>query len=154
MLFRSIGAPYAHATAPLRRLIDRWSLAICLAVSAGREAPAWARESLAELPGLMQESSQRASRLNADTINRVEAALLRPLLGRRIEATVIELRGDGRAAVQIAEPAVTATAPVAAGTTPGTTVSLTLTGVDVAEGTVEFAAQPASGRAEPDSGVP
>lgn len=150
----AIGAPYAHATAPLRRLIDRWSLAICLAVSAGREAPAWARESLAELPGLMQESSQRASRLNADTINRVEAALLRPLLGRRIEATVIELRGDGRAAVQIAEPAVTATAPVAAGTTPGTTVSLTLTGVDVAEGTVEFAAQPASGRAEPDSGVP
>lgn len=136
----AIGAPYAHATAPLRRLVDRWSLAICRAVSQGREAPAWVRGSLAELPGLMQESAQRASRLNAETINRVEAALLRPLIGRRIDATVIELRGDDRAAVQIADPAVTATAPVAVGTTPGQTVSLMLTVVDVANGTVEFAA--------------
>src|SRR5690606_34403076 len=63
----AIAAPYAHATARLRRLVDRWALAICLAVSQGEEIPAWARESLPELPALMQESSQRASRLNAET---------------------------------------------------------------------------------------
>lgn len=136
----AIAAPYAHATAPLRRLVDRWSLAICLALSQGQEAPSWARDSLGELPGLMQESSQRASRLNSDTINRVEAALLRPLVGTTLEATVIELRGENRAAVQIADPAVTATAPVPAGTRPGTDVRVLLTGVDVAHGTVEFAA--------------
>ncbi|MEJ1088812.1 RNB domain-containing ribonuclease [Microbacterium sp. Mu-80] len=136
----AIAAPYAHATAPLRRLVDRWSLAICLAVSAGGQAPSWARESLTELPELMQQSGQRASRLNADTVNRVEAALLRPLVGQRVEATVIELRGDDRAAVQLADPAVTATAPVPAGTAPGSTVSLTLVRTDVAKGTVEFAA--------------
>src|SRR5690606_7936784 len=71
----AIGAPYAHATAPLRRLVDRWSLTICLAISQGRPAPEWATSSLAQLPELMAQSSQRASQLNADTLNRVEAAL-------------------------------------------------------------------------------
>lgn len=136
----AIAAPYAHATAPLRRLVDRWSLAICLAISEGSEVPAWARESLSELPALMQSSSQRASRLNADTVNRVEAALLTPLVGSRIDATVIELRGDEgtRAEIQIADPAVTASAPVPAGAKPGDTVSVTLVRADIAEGEVEF----------------
>lgn len=136
----AIGAHYAHATAPLRRLVDRWSLAICLAVSQGEPAPDWARESLSDLPELMQQSAQRAATLNAETINRVEAALLHPLVGSSIEATVIELRGESRAAVQIADPAVTASAPVPAGTTPGETVTLRLTGVDVAKGEIQFAA--------------
>ncbi|MGN7976765.1 RNB domain-containing ribonuclease [Microbacterium sp. 22195] len=136
----AIGAPYAHATAPLRRLVDRWSLAICEAVSQGRPAPEWARESLPQLPDVMQQSAQRASTLNGETIDRVEAALLHPLVGKSIEATVIELRGESRAAVQIAEPAVTASAPVRAGTAPGDTVTLKLTSVDVAKGEVQFAA--------------
>ncbi|WP_460800453.1 RNB domain-containing ribonuclease [Microbacterium sp. GXF6406] len=135
----AIGAPYAHATAPLRRLVDRWVLTICLAVSTDAEIPAWARESLDDLPALMQESGQRASRLNADTVNRVEAALLTPLVGQRISASVIELRNGGeRAQIQIAEPAVTATAPVPAGTQPGDTVSLTVVRADIARGEVEF----------------
>ena len=70
----------------------------------------------------------------------MEAALLHPFVGETIEATVIELRGENRAAVQIADPAVTATAPVGAGAAPGETVQLRLAGTDVARGTVEFAA--------------
>lgn len=134
----AIGAPYAHATAPLRRLVDRWVLAICLAVSNGDPTPAWARSSLAQLPALMQESGQRASRLNAATINRVEAALLTPLIGSTVDATVIELRGE-RAAVQLADPAVTATAPIPSGTRPGDVVQLRVVSADIAEGEVEFA---------------
>ena len=136
----AIAAPYAHATAPLRRLVDRWALAICLGISDGSGAPAWARESLAELPELMQSSGQRASRLNADTINRVEAALVKPLVGSTIEATVIEIRNDGeRAGIQIADPAVTASAPVPAGTKPGETVMLKVVRADIAKGEMEFA---------------
>ena len=134
----AIGAPYAHATAPLRRLVDRWTLAICLAVSEGDPVPEWARSSLGELPELMQESGQRASRLNAATINSVEAALLTPLVGTTIEATVIELRGE-RAAVQIAEPAVTATAPLPTGAKPGEVVRLRVVSADIAKGEVEYA---------------
>lgn len=136
----AIAAPYAHATAPLRRLVDRWALAICLGISNGSGAPAWARDSLAELPDLMQASNQRASRLNADTINRVEAALMRPLVGSIIEATVIELRNGGeRAGVQLSDPAVTASAPVPADVKPGETVTLRVVTADIAKGEVEFA---------------
>ena len=134
----AIAAPYAHATAPLRRLVDRWALAICLAEANGEPAPEWARASLGELPALMQESGQRASRLNAATINSVEAALLTPLVGTTIEATVIELRGE-RAAVQIADPAVTATAPLPPGAEPGDVVRLRIVRADIAKGEVEFA---------------
>jgi len=137
----AIAAPYAHTTAPLRRLVDRWSLTICLAISEGEEVPGWARESLSQIPEIMQQSRQRESQLNTNTINRVEAALLTPLVGTRIEATVIELRGeDGdRAQIQIADPAVTASAPIPAGTKPGDTISVQLVRADIAKGQVEFA---------------
>ncbi|MFS0852376.1 RNB domain-containing ribonuclease [Microbacterium sp. 179-I 3D4 NHS] len=135
----AIGAPYAHATAPLRRLVDRWVLAICLAVSEGRSVPTWVRESLGDLPGLMQESAQRASRLNAATVNIVEAALLAPLVGTELEATVIERRED-RATVQIADPAVTASASVGGGAVPGDVVRVTVVRADIARGEVELSA--------------
>lgn len=134
----AIAAPYAHATAPLRRLVDRWSLAICLAVSDGHEVPGWVRESLNDLPALMQESGQRASRLDSATINCVEAALVTPLVGSTVDATVIEMRGE-RASVQIADPAVTASAPVPAGTVPGGQVSVRVVSTDIARGEIEFA---------------
>lgn len=134
----AIAAPYAHATAPLRRLVDRWSLEICLAASQGRDVPGWVRESLPDLPSLMQSSGQRASRLDSATINCVEAALLTPLVGGTVEATVIEIRGE-RATVQLADPAVTASAPVPAGTEPGGRVSLRVVSADIARGEIEFA---------------
>ncbi|WP_449408070.1 RNB domain-containing ribonuclease [Microbacterium maritypicum] len=134
----AIAAPYAHATAPLRRLVDRWSLEICLAVSEGREVPGWTRESLADIPGLMQESGQRASKLDSQTVNCVEAALLTPLIGTTIDATVVEVRGENRASVQIGEPAVTASAPIPPGTAAGAIVRLRIVDTDIATGTVDF----------------
>lgn len=134
----AIAAPYAHATAPLRRLADRWALAICLAVAEGAPAPSWARDSLDELPALMQQSSQRASRLDSATVNAVEAALLTPLIGRTVDATVIEIRGD-RATVQLADPVVTASAPVPSSARPGQRVRLRVVRADIATGEVEFA---------------
>lgn len=134
----AIAAPYAHATAPLRRLVDRWSLSICLAASEGRDIPSWARESLSELPGLMQESGQRASRLDSATINCVEAALMTPLVGQTVDATVIEIRGE-RASVQLATPAVTASAPFPEGAAPGDVVRLRVLSADITRGEIEFA---------------
>lgn len=135
----AIGAPYAHATAPLRRLVDRWSLAICLALSKGENVPDWAREGLAELPKRMQESSARASQLNAQTIDHVEAALLAPHVGTEFSATVLRpANGEGKATVQIADPAVTARAPIPAGAKPGDVVRVRLDAADVRTGTVAF----------------
>ncbi|MDA4894621.1 RNB domain-containing ribonuclease, partial [Streptomyces sp. MS2A] len=134
----AIGAPYAHATAPLRRLVDRWALTICLAAARGEEVPDWVRESLSSLPAIMQASGQRASRLESETVNRVEAALLTPLIGSSVPATIIEIRKD-RAEVQLTDPVVTATAPVPPGAAPGSVVSLRVVGADIARGEIEFA---------------
>ncbi|MFE2771770.1 RNB domain-containing ribonuclease [Microbacterium resistens] len=134
----AIGAPYAHATAPLRRLVDRWALTICLAAARGEEVPDWVRESLSSLPAIMQASGQRASRLESETVNRVEAALLTPLIGSSVPATIIEIRRD-RAEVQLTDPVVTATAPVPPGAAPGSVVSLRVVGADIARGEIEFA---------------
>ncbi|MFC9561097.1 RNB domain-containing ribonuclease [Agromyces sp. NPDC056965] len=133
----ALAAPYAHVTAPLRRLIDRWGLVVCEALCTGGEVPEWARSSLRELPSLMGASSQRASRLDAESIARVEAALLSARVGERFVATVLEVRGE-RAVLQLAEPAVTATCPAPADARAGTELEVELLAADIATGTIEF----------------
>ena len=41
-------APYAHVTAPLRRLADRYATEVCLRSAEGREVPEWVRAALPE----------------------------------------------------------------------------------------------------------
>ncbi|QOT16370.1 RNB domain-containing ribonuclease [Paenarthrobacter sp. YJN-5] len=113
----AIGAPYAHTTAPLRRLIDRFVLVICEALSNGREIPAWAREALPDLPGIMAASDSLAGRLERMALDTVEAALAANHVGQVFDAVVISgskpANGNGNGngpygTVQIAEPALTA----------------------------------------------
>lgn len=132
----AIGAPYAHTTAPLRRLVDRWSLVICEALANGRDVPAWARESLAELPTLMNRSAQKSSQLTAGALDRVEAAVLHGREGQVFTATVLSLRGDG-ARVQLQRPPVDAKVRGLVAE-PGTTVRLRLVNASVDDGVVDF----------------
>lgn len=134
----AIAAPYAHVTAPLRRLVDRWGLVVCTALSSGAAVPEWTRASLPELPKLMQASNQRASQLGSAAIDRVEAALLRDRVGERLEAVVIEVRG-ARARVQVVEPPVTTQCP-ADGLTVGTMTTVRVVGATIATGTVDLIA--------------
>jgi len=134
----AIGAPYAHATAPLRRLVDRWSLAICDALANDRPVPAWARESLPELPKLMARSGGRASQLAAGSIDRVEAAVLHGREGTEFEAVVLGERGTG-ARVQLTSPPITAHAD-ALRAPAGAAVRLRLDTADVDTGAVSFSA--------------
>lgn len=132
----AIGAPYAHTTAPLRRVVDRWSLVICHALVNGEEVPGWARASLPVLPAIMARSSSIAARLSSGAIDRVEAALLAGHVGDEFDALVLSRRGDG-ARIQLMQPAVEArVAGVAAA--PGTLVRLRLDAASVDEGTVRF----------------
>lgn len=130
----AIGAPYAHTTAPLRRLVDRWSLVVCEALANDRDVPQWARESLPTLPRIMGRSDGVAGRLDAATLDRVEAALLSGHEGTVFDAVVLGRRGDG-ARVQLTDPPVTVkSAHVDAA--PGTRVRLRLVSADIASGTV------------------
>lgn len=85
----AIAAPYAHTTAPLRRLVDRFVLVICEALCAGRDVPEWVRAALPELNSLMSSSNQLASRLETGAVAAVEAALLSNRVGEEFDAVVI-----------------------------------------------------------------
>lgn len=137
----AIAAPYSHATAPLRRLVDRWVLVVCEALSQGTEVPAWARESLSQVPDLMKAAEQRSSRLDRAAIDTVEAAVMLPRLGEVFDAVVIST-GNGKnatapvATVQLLDPAVSARCTGAM--EPGTRVKVRLDTADVQRRTVTF----------------
>ena len=136
----AIAAPYAHTTAPLRRLVDRWSLVICEAIANDRPVPGWARESLASVPGLMAASDSIASRFSAGALDRVEAAVLTGREGEVFEGVVLRERGEGATAtirVQLVEPPVTATASGAHDGV-GTRVRVRLMRAEVATGELVF----------------
>jgi exoribonuclease R len=105
-----IGAPYAHVTAPLRRLVDRFGTEVCLAVTAGAALPEWLTAALPSLPPLMAESDALAGKVERACVDRTEAALLASRVGTEFDAVV--LRGSGPEGepgeVFVAEPPVLA----------------------------------------------
>jgi exoribonuclease R len=103
----AVAAPYAHCTAPLRRLADRYAGEICLALAAGQEPPAWARQQLPALPATMAGATRRAQELERAVVDLAEAVVLAPRLHETFDAVVVE-SGDTRGVVQLREPAVRA----------------------------------------------
>jgi exoribonuclease R len=102
-----IGAPYAHVTAPLRRLVDRYGTEICLAACSGQPVPKWVGDRLPQLPDTMRQADQRAHLADRAVVDMTEAWLLRDRVGDIFTATVID--ADPHAGtVVIDEPAVRA----------------------------------------------
>ncbi|MFV0373966.1 RNB domain-containing ribonuclease [Microbacterium sp.] len=134
----AIGAPYAHTTAPLRRLVDRWTLVICEALVNGRPVPEWARTSLASIPELMERSNRQARQFDSGARDRVEAALLHPREGEIFEALVLSVRGDDADVLLHDPPVETRVAGLTAAA--GATVRLRLEHASIGEGTVQCTA--------------
>jgi exoribonuclease R len=133
-----IGAPYTHVTAPLRRLVDRYSSEICLAVHAKACVPTWVSERLAQLPGEMAEADRRAHEVDRAVVDMTEAWLLRDRIGERFTATVIDAN-EHAGTIVIDNPAVRARCdgdqlPV------GERIAVVLTEADVDKRAVRFEA--------------
>ncbi len=107
LVHAAIAAPYAHVTAPLRRLGDRFATECVLATVRGAEPPAWARDALEELPALLRSAMSRAGALDRAVVDHLEALVLSSHVGDRFDAVVVDQRRDG-AVVQLREPAVVA----------------------------------------------
>jgi exoribonuclease R len=90
----AIAAEYAHVTAPLRRLVDRYGTEICLALSAGEEVPRWVRDALPGLPRTMSRTGQRAGSYERASVDIVEAALLAGRVGEVFDAVVVDVESD------------------------------------------------------------
>lgn len=135
----AVAAPYAHVTAPLRRLVDRYGLATAAAVCAGREVPEWVAAGLEEVPGVMRAAGSRAGALERANIDLVEAGVLAGREGETFTAVGIDRRRD-RTLIQVAEPAVTA---MCRGDVPlGREATVRLDRADVEARVVEFSVLP------------
>jgi exoribonuclease R len=128
----AIAADYAHATAPLRRLQDRYVSECCIAACAGEPVPDWVRAGLPALPELMAAADHRAHAVERGVVDLVEAVLLQGREGERFEGVVVDEK-----LVQLREPAVRgrleADAPE-----PGSEVTVRLDRADPAARTVAF----------------
>jgi VacB/RNase II family 3'-5' exoribonuclease len=102
----AIAASYAHATAPMRRLADRYVLELLVALFANdQKAVDELIPILAQLPSVMHTAERRAAKVEHDSIDLIETAMLAPLVGTILDATITDL-GKDNWQIQIDEPAV------------------------------------------------
>ena len=105
----ALATDYAHCTAPLRRLVDRYVGEVCLALCAGTAVPAWVVEALPALPQEMATADRRAKKYERSILDLVEVVLLSDRVGEVFPATVVELDEDRRhGTVVLTDPAVEA----------------------------------------------
>jgi exoribonuclease R len=128
----AVAATYAHATAPLRRLQDRYVSECCLAACAGTAPPDWVRAGLAALPEAMATGQRRANTVERGVVDLVEAVLLAGREGEEFDAVVIDEK-----VVQLREPAVRGHLEPAS-PAPGTEVRVRLDEADPATRRVVF----------------
>lgn len=126
----AIAAEYAHVTAPLRRLVDRFGLEVCVAACADRTPPSWVLAALDELPETMDRARSKERRVERAVVDYLEALVLRHHVGEVFDATVTQVDDDGEGAtVTLTDPPVI-TPVTANGLALGASVRLRLAAVD------------------------
>jgi len=105
-----VGAPYAHVTAPLRRLADRYANEVCLGIREGGDVEHWARSRLPDLPAAMTAADRRDNELQRACLDATEAAVLADRIGEILDGVVVEVgsRGSRDATVVLSDLAVRA----------------------------------------------
>lgn len=134
----AIGAPYAHVTAPLRRLADRYTTEVCLAYCAGTEVPEWVRTGLAAAADTMRRTDAEANKIDRACIDLTEATVLAPRVGDGFDAIVLrDANGTRPAEIFVADPPVLSRCD--GSPAEGKRVRVRLTEADPATRTVRFA---------------
>ncbi|TAN06975.1 MAG: RNB domain-containing ribonuclease [Rhodanobacteraceae bacterium] len=136
----ALAAEYTHATAPLRRLVDRYAGEVCVALCAGQPAPAWVLARLGALPAAMRESGRMAGRFERATIDLLEAVVLSSRIGETFPG-IVTSRADGdprSGSVMIHDPAIEARVHAGRDLPLGARVTLRLAAADPAQRRVAF----------------
>ena len=132
----AVAAPYAHVTAPLRRLVDRFGLVVCEATSRGAEVPEAVRAALPQLAELMRDSDRRARAAERSCADATEAAVLHGREGETFGAIVIDHTDKGMEVQLVDVPVISRVTGPAAPL--GTNLSVRLDLADVRAGEVAF----------------
>jgi exoribonuclease R len=139
----AMAATYAHATAPLRRLADRYVVRAGLAIANGRPVPQIVSEAFAKLPPVMARADSQAGRIERAVVDLAEAVMLHGREGEVFAAIVTDATDHG-IRVQLRDLPIVANLK-GSGASPGDKIGLRLTAADTVAGTIAFEplAQPA-----------
>ncbi len=86
----AIGATYVHATAPMRRLADRYVLDLACLLIHGEIIPPALLEKMNMLPDVMAAADGRAKGVDRAVIDLIEAVSLQHRVGEILEAEVVD----------------------------------------------------------------
>lgn len=132
----AMAATYAHATAPLRRLADRYVVDAALAVANGRPVPDAVEAAWERLPEAMERGEGRANRVDSAVFDLAEAVLLSSRIGESFDGVVVD-EDDRGALVQLNDPAVLARV-TAHRVDPGDDVRVKVRAVDIDQRTIDL----------------
>ena len=134
----AVAATYAHATAPLRRLADRFVIEAALAVANGKPVPEQVTVAFEQLPTVMQKADALAGQVDRAVIDLAEAAALEGHEGEEFAAVVTDTDQRG-ARIQLCSPPVVARLKTN-GLVPGDELKVRLDAADPVTRSVRFSA--------------
>lgn len=132
----AVAATYAHATAPLRRLADRYVVQATLAIANGQAVPDAVTQAFARLPKVMARADGHANQINRAVIDLAEAVMLHGREGDVFAAVVTDYTQSG-VRVQLSDLPVVATMRVE-GVKPGDRLNARLVSADPGARTLAF----------------
>ena len=132
----AMAATYAHATAPLRRLADRYVVRATLAVANGKPVPDVVSEAFEKLPKVMARADGQASQINRAVIDLAEVVMLDGRENEIFPAVVTDRDARG-VRVQLCALPVVATVD-ANGVQPGDGIDLKLVSAEPDERRIVF----------------
>lgn len=132
----AMAATYAHCTAPLRRLADRYVLRAVLAVANGEAVPDDVSAAFARLPRAMARAGSRDGQIDRAVIDLAEAAMLTGHEGDCFPAVVTDRAREG-ASIQLCDLPIIARVDDA-GLLPGDRLTVRLTEADVTRRRLAF----------------
>ncbi|URD61838.1 RNB domain-containing ribonuclease [Sphingomonas sp. KRR8] len=132
----AMAATYVHATAPLRRLADRYVVMAALAVANGQPVSDDLRAAFARLPKIMARADAQSAAIERAVIDLAEAVTLQGREGEAFDAVVTDEDERGARIQLEAEPIVARV--VAHAVEPGTRLRVRLAAADPAARTLTF----------------
>ena len=132
----AMAATYAHATAPLRRLADRYVVQAALAIANGQEVPEVVSAAFEKLPPIMARADAIGGRIDRAVVDLAETVMLHGREGEVLPAVIVDADEHG-AHIQLADLAVLASVKTTG--RPGDRISVKLLAADPVQRTLSFA---------------
>ena len=131
----AMAATYAHATAPLRRLADRYVIRATLAIANGQPVPAVVTVAFPRLPQVMAHADGLSGQVDRAVIDLAEAVMLRGQEGH-VFAAIVTLADQRGLRLQLSDLPIVAT--VVGRGAPGDIVNVRLTAADPERRLISF----------------